>query len=148
MSRFPFSRLLDMAKDDEEKAARAMQEARQRLSQSEQQLSMLQQYRQDYQDRLQNNQQQGMSVNQWRDYQLFMSKLDVAIEQQQNDITRCQQLVAASQQAWMQKRQKVQAFDTLQVRHQQAELKKESKQEQKLIDEFAGRVSHHKTLKE
>lgn len=141
MAKFQFTQLLELARQDEEKAARAMQDAQKRLAQSQQQLSTLGQYRQDYLDRLSHTQSQGISIAQLKDYQLFMGKLDTAMQQQEKEVQRCDQLVAATRQQWMDKRSRVQAFEALEVRHHATELKKELKQEQKLSDEFASRAS-------
>ncbi|MCB6185242.1 flagellar export protein FliJ [Leeia sp. TBRC 13508] len=143
MAKFQFEKLLELARQDEDKAARTMQDAQKRLNQSQQQFQTLGQYRQDYLDKLGQTQSQGITIAQLKDYQLFMSKLDTAIQQQQKEVERYEQILVAARNQWMEKRSKVQAFEALEVRHHANELKKENKQEQKLNDEFAGRAGRH-----
>ncbi|WP_374336006.1 flagellar export protein FliJ [Leeia sp.] len=146
MAEFPFLRLLELAREQREEAARGLQASQARVQAAEQQLATLQQYRQDYQQRLGGQQQQGMAVTQWRDYLLFLGKLDTAIAQQQQECERCEQLRDAAREQWLEREQKVQAFEALQQRHDQAELRKEARREQKQTDEFASRkgsVSRH-----
>ncbi|WP_028455146.1 flagellar export protein FliJ [Chitinilyticum litopenaei] len=139
MARFRFAFLLDLARDERETAARAMQEAQGRWLTAQGKLDQLDQFRTEYRARLAGQSQGGMTVAQWRDYQLFLAKLDAACEQQQKEISRLLQLYEQSRTAWQECERKVNAFETLQLRHEQKELQREAKYEQKLLDEFNSR---------
>ena len=49
------------------------------------------------------------------------------------------------QQAWVDQRNKVKAFDTLSHRHQSLQSRKEAKQEQRLTDEHAAKQFRDRT---
>lgn len=140
MADYPFARLLDLARQDEARAGTALLAAQQRLEKSIAQKDLLITYRADYQLRLQGAQQQGLPVSVWRDFLQFITKLDTAIAQQEADITRCEQLQLAAQAQWLEKRQKVAAFTTLETRFIEKVRQAENKQEQKLQDEYASRL--------
>lgn len=143
MAGFPFSRLLELARNELDEAARVMQAEQQRLLQQQTRLDQLTGYLADYRQRLNDSQQRGMTVNQWRDFQSFMVKLDQALAQQREEVSRAEHRAATAREAWSARRQKVKAFEALEVRHLEIEAQHERKREQKLLDEFANRASFH-----
>ena len=139
MAQFQFARLLLLAREEEERAIRVMQNEQRRLQHSEQKLEQLFHFRGEYQERLRLGQQTGMPIDTMQDYLRFMAKLDVAISQQQSEVERCQMFLSNARAAWEAKQQRVKAFEKLQQRHDQQENQKTAKREQKLMDEFASR---------
>lgn len=102
-------------------------------------LTLLTDYREEYARRLQAAAQEGLTPQQWRNFQDFLGRLDDAISQQREVVVRSRGNTAAGQQAWQVQQVKLKAIDTLSVRHRQAEQRREIRQEQKLSDEIAAR---------
>lgn len=103
-------------------------------------LELLRQYRQEYAQRFQSSAQDGMTPQQWKNFQDFIARLDEAIGQQEQVLAQSQGRTAAGQRHWQAQRIRLQAIDTLSVRHTQSEQAKEGRREQKLVDEFAARM--------
>ena len=106
-------------------------------------LQLLVDYREEYARRFQTAAIDGLSPQQWRNFQDFLGRLDDAIKQQQEAVTRSQRNTSAGQQAWKAQQVKLKAMDTLSERHRHSEMRRESRQEQKMIDEIAAR--NHKS---
>lgn len=102
-------------------------------------LKMLQDYRQEYADRFNLAAQNGLSPLEWQNYQAFLGRIDEAVDAQKKNVLTQERNTEAGQAHWRTQRQKLKAFDTLAVRHEQQETSKELKREQKLVDEFAAR---------
>jgi len=109
-------------------------------------LQLLADYREEYARRFQAAAQNGLTPQQWRNFQDFLGRLDDAIGQQQQMVARSRDNTSAGQQAWKAQQVKLKAMDALSDRHKQSEMKRESRQEQKMIDEIASRPDRqHKT---
>ncbi|TJZ65888.1 flagellar export protein FliJ [Chitiniphilus eburneus] len=139
MAKFRFAFLLDMARDDREEAARAMQAAQVALLSGKQKLEQVENFRAEYRGRLMSSGQGGITVVQWRDFQHFLAKLDTAANAQRGEVARLEQAYEQCRDAWHECEKKVKAYEALETRHQAAELAREAKQEQKLNDEFNSR---------
>lgn len=136
LAEFRFAVLLQLSIDEREEAARRLQAAQNRWLAAQGKLEQIESFRADYRARLANTAQSGMTVTQWRDFQLFLGKLDAATDQQADEV---KQLDAAYQQAlagWQECEKKVKGFETLKERHEATELRRESILEQKQQDEF------------
>ncbi|MBE9608812.1 flagellar export protein FliJ [Chitinilyticum piscinae] len=143
MAQFRFAFLLQLARDEREDAARKMQEAQASWLTAQGKFQQLDGYRAEYRARLTAQNQGGMTVAQWRDYQLFLGKLDEACSLQQQEIQRLELRYQQLRAVWQEKDRKVSAFEALQQRHDKAELLREGKQEQKLLDEFNSRLKRN-----
>lgn len=102
-------------------------------------LQLLTDYREEYAQRFQDAARDGLAPQQWRNFQDFLRRLDEAIEQQREVVARSRHHTAHGQAAWRAQQVKLKAMDALSLRHQQAELRKALRQEQKLVDEIAAR---------
>lgn len=102
-------------------------------------LEMLQQYRDEYATRFRQAAANGLGQREWRNYQEFLDRLDVAIGQQNSAVLTQTRKTAAGQTHWQEQRTKLKAFDTLSERHNASELAREQRRDQKLQDEFATR---------
>ncbi|GGP26223.1 flagellar export protein FliJ [Silvimonas amylolytica] len=136
MAQFRFALLLTLSREQREEAARLMQNAAARTETARQKLIQVEDYRSEYRARLTQSGQGGMTVTQWRDFQLFLSRLDEAAAQQKTEVERLQREYDKLKSAWQECEKKVKAFETLETRHNQSEIKREARQEQKLVDEF------------
>lgn len=108
--------------------------------QAAQRLELLTQYRDEYHAKFLAAAREGLSRDQWRNYQSFLDRLDTAIHQAREMVAQSHQLTTAGQQDWLSKRGRVKAFDTLAQRHQTRVNHAETRQEQKEMDEHASRL--------
>jgi len=108
-------------------------------------LEVLQQYRRDYQDRLQAASKQGMDPALLRNFQEFIYKLDAAIVQQSNAVEQSKLSTLRGRGEFSTTQRKLKSFDTLQQRHVEEQHKIEAKQEQRAMDEHTGRFVAYKT---
>lgn len=141
--RFPLQPLLDLAHDHTDAAARNLNQLKARWNEAEQKLQQLLGYREDYRQRLLQSTKLGIQANSLKDYQLFLSKLDLAIRQQSEEIERCKQRWEQGRQEWQNQQRKLKAFDTLSQRHKRSEKQREDKQEQREQDELSRREPIH-----
>ena len=139
MKAFPLQSLLDLSN------AR-MDDAASRLGQllaSEQEvgktLALLEQYREEYEARFRQAARSGLTREEWRNYQSFLGRLDDAIAQQGTLVEASKQRTVDGQKEWLDKRNRVKAFDTLSQRHKVNEVRSEAKTEQRTQDEHAAK---------
>ncbi|MDH5392540.1 MAG: flagellar export protein FliJ [Gammaproteobacteria bacterium] len=118
------------AKNQEQEAARVFAEAQKRVTDSEDQLHQLENFRAEYLLKYQTLSQQQGSMSKLLDYQAFLAKLNQGIGQASNTIKLCCQQRDILKQQWVQRRTRCQALESVVVKYQQDERKKESYLEQ------------------
>jgi flagellar FliJ protein len=138
------STLIELAENDVENAAKNLGRSIKAKDEATQQLGLLTQYRADYEARLQNNAQRGLTVSQFANYQGFIGKLDQAIEGQKKLIIDAEYRVDIAKKFWQECEKKRLSYKTLINRNIAAELKKENKRDQKQTDERATRTLFYK----
>lgn len=143
---FPLQTLLDLSQMRMDDAARRLGELLAGEQEASARLTLLQQYREEYHGRFVAAARGGIGRDALSNYQTFLNRLDDAIAQAQLMVTQSKQRTAMGQQEWIDKRGRVQAFDTLSQRHQSREQGIENRKEQKLLDEHAARK--HQTTQE
>jgi flagellar FliJ protein len=102
-------------------------------------LQMLEQYREEYAQRMREATAEGITRLILRNYQDFLSRIDEAIEHQRNAVETSERSTKAGQDVWKTQNKQLKAIDTLSQRHDVRERYRENKQEQKLQDEFSTR---------
>lgn len=143
---FPLQALLDLANTRMDDAARHLGELIASETEVSRKLEMLETYRAEYQGRFVEACQKGIGPDAWRNYSLFIGKLDDAIAAQRKVVEQSQHRTATGQQAWLDQRNKVKAFDTLSSRHQVQQARAESKLEQRASDEHASKQHRDRTV--
>jgi len=136
---FPLQSILDLSQLKLEESTRRLGELIASEQEATKRLGLLVQYRDEYHGRFLAAARDGLGREQWRNYQQFLEKLDAAIAQAGQMMAHSQQQTSAGQQDWLHKRGRVKAFDTLAQRHQAQVDYRESRQEQKNLDERAAR---------
>lgn len=136
--------LIELATTASDDAAKRLGVAVRACENTEKQLAMLVQYRQEYLARFEASMAAGITIAGYRNFQLFLEKLDTAIEGQQKIVQNAQSHAQAERGAWQESERKRMSYGTLATRAEQAELRKESKRDQKLMDEFATRAANYK----
>ncbi|HXR51595.1 MAG TPA: flagellar export protein FliJ [Steroidobacteraceae bacterium] len=129
----------------EQQRARDLGEARQRLVAAETKLQDLQQYRQDYERVFQQRATTGQSVMALRDFQVFLARLDQAIQQQGQIAEAARGDVAGRTTRWQSAARQVKAVDSVVGRWQGEERRADDRREQKDTDERAQRGSAART---
>lgn len=124
------------AKNLEQEAARTFAEAQKRVSDSEQQLLQLEDFRAEYLTKYQSASQKLDSMSQILDYQAFLAKLSVGIGQANSTINLCRQQRDILKQQWLQRRVRSQALDSVVEKYQKVELKHEDHIEQMELEEL------------
>jgi flagellar protein FliJ len=136
--------LIELATSEKDEAAKRLGNALRAATETEQKLSLLLQYRDDYTARLQSMMTTGLSAAGYRNFQLFLDKLDAAIDGQQQVVAAAQKRIGEERSAWQASEKKRMSFDTLATRAQKAEERKEMQRDQKQTDEVATRQVHYK----
>lgn len=145
-ARFHLQPLLDLAQTRTDEAARKLGELVAAERDLEQKLKMLEEYREEYNERFVQAARDGLSPDAWRNYSAFIKKLDDAIGAQRKVVEQSRGKTVEGQQAWLAQRTKLKAFDTLSQRHQQTVGRQEARQEQKQSDEHAARRARGEDL--
>ena len=145
---FPLQTLLDLANNRMDEAARKLGELIASENAVEEKLALLVEYRKEYHARFVEAARNGISPDAWRNFSAFLGKLDDAISHQQRVVSDSKQRTEQGQQAWVDQRNKVKAFDTLSHRHQSQQARKEAKQEQRLTGEHAAKQFRDRTDEE
>lgn len=137
--------LKDLAEKAVDDAAIRLGEMRRGCQQAEEQLKMLMDYQNEYRNNLNTDMTQGIGSQRWQNYQQFISTLEKAIEQHRQQLMQWTTKVEQALNAWREKKQRLQAWQTLQDRQTSAALLAENRLDQKKMDEFAQRASMRKT---
>jgi len=102
-------------------------------------LQMLEQYREEYAQRMRQATAEGITRLVLHNYQDFLGRIDEAIEQQRIAVRNSEDSTKAGQEQWKSQNKQLKAIDTLSQRHDARERYRENKQDQKLQDEFSTR---------
>lgn len=106
--------LKTLAEQEVDSAARLLGEMRRGCQQAEEQLTMLMNYQLEYQTGLNGDMAQGIASLRWQNYQQFIQTLETAIEQHRRQLVQWQNKVEQALGAWREKKQRLQAWQTLQ----------------------------------
>ncbi|HYD79803.1 MAG TPA: flagellar export protein FliJ [Paucimonas sp.] len=136
--------LIELATSETDEAAKRLGTALRTANETEQKLSLLLQYRDDYTARFHAMMANGLSAAGYRNFQLFLDKLDAAIEGQQQIVAAAQRRIGEERDAWQASERKRMSYGTLATRAQTAEERKEMRRDQKQTDEIATRQTHYK----
>lgn len=108
-------------------------------------LQLLEQYREEYVQKLRAAIGEGLTPLALRNYQDFIARIDEAIGQQAQAVTRSRQSTTAGQAEWREHNRRLKAIGTLSQRHEARERYRENRIEQKQMDEFTSRKYSHRT---
>ena len=115
--------------------------AQQSVVEAQLQLEQLIEYRVEYSSDRVNRQ---MNMQQLRDYQLFLEKLNRSIDQAREQIQQKKLSCEKQRLLWLKSRTRSKALDSVIARYQLQEAAIEARIEQKEQDEFASRVASRK----
>lgn len=133
--------LKELAENEVDTAALKLGEMRRGFQKVEEQLQMLMDYQLEYQNNLNSDMSQGIASLRWQNYQQFIQTLESAIEQHRQQLLQWNNKVEQALTFWREKKQRLQAWETLQERQASATLLAENRLDQKKMDEFAQRAT-------
>ncbi|MBZ0056703.1 flagellar export protein FliJ [Leclercia adecarboxylata] len=133
--------LKDLAEKDVDTAAQQLGAMRRGYQQAEEQLKMLIDYQHEYRNNLNTDMTQGIGSQRWINYQQFIQTLEKAIEQHRQQVLQWTEKVDRALNVWREKKQRLQAWQTLQDRQLAAAMLAENRLDQKKMDEFAQRAT-------
>jgi len=136
--------LIELAIKETDEASKRLGRTVRTSDEAQQKLVILEQYRDDYALRFQESLSSGLTALSYRNFQLFIDKIDNAIAGQQGVVRNTQQRVTEARAAWHACERKRMSYDTLATRARQVEQLRESRRDQKLTDEQASRIAFYK----
>ena len=131
--------VIRVSEEREREATRLTVERRQQLESQEARMTELEDYRRQYLEQFHQAGSRGLGVGQLNEYRIFLSRLDQALQQQQQMVSRCRQSFEESRQHWLIRRQERRAVEKLAERRREEALRLALRREQKENDEFASR---------
>ena len=132
--------LIGLAREAVENAGRNLAGARRSQQQIQTQLDTLRHYRQEYSLRLQQSMQQGMDPASLINYQAFLGSLDDAIVRAGQSLHEQERQVGQRQQQWLEQQRKLNSYNTLVDRRNQAEQLRDNRQQQRVTDELSAQL--------
>ncbi|WP_019898903.1 flagellar export protein FliJ [Methylotenera mobilis] len=136
--------LEEIASKEVELATEALAKAMKVVNEAQGKYDMLLEYRKGYQDNLNANLAKGMTAEAYQNFQNFFKKLDHAITGQRDVVTFAEQQVKVHRTLWQESQRKKLSYDVLITRSDKRAAKVEQKRDQKMMDEFATRMTRVK----
>jgi len=136
---FSLQPLLDLMQTRTDEATRTLGKLIAAEQSQRSRLQMLEQYREEYAQRLREAVAQGITRLVMLNYQDFLARIDEAIEQQRIAVQDSERNTKVGQEQWQAQNKQLKAIDTLSQRHDARERYREGKLDQKLQDEFSTR---------
>ncbi len=136
---FSLQPLLDLMQTRTDEATRTLGKLIAAEQSQRSRLQMLEQYREEYAQRLRDTVAQGVTRLVMLNYQDFLARIDEAIAQQKLAVQNSELSTKAGQEHWQAQNKQLKAIDTLSQRHDARERHRENKLEQKIQDEYTTR---------
>jgi flagellar FliJ protein len=126
-----------LARSAENRAAGALQEGRRQLQRSNGQLTQLEQFKIEYEQRLEVLAQDGMEARQLQDYRRFLANLNAAIDRQGQEVARDEASIVEQREAYVDRSVRRESLDMLLERGRAMLLRDQERREQRDSDERA-----------
>jgi flagellar FliJ protein len=136
--------LKGIATKEVDEATEALAKAMKLANEAQAKQDMLNEYRLDYVKNLNKILEAGMGAEAYQNFQNFFGKLDQAIAGQQEVVELALQQVKVQKQLWQESQRKKLSYEVLSDRTEKRVLKVEQKKDQKMMDEFAMRITRTK----
>jgi flagellar FliJ protein len=132
--------LIELAQRDSDDAAKRLGAALKAVDEAQQKLQMLLGYRDDYANRLDQAQMNGITPFAYANFVAFVGKLDNAINGQQEVLKHAKYKSDLEKTTWQESERKRLSYRTLNDRAAAEALKLENKRDQKMMDDHAART--------
>ncbi len=129
-----------------EHAQADLAQAIKRVDEAKKQANLLSEYKQGYQDNLQQSMEKGLTIDTLQNYQNFITKLDEAVATQSQVVEMAEAELAVYRSTLQSCQKKKLSYDVLLERADKAKLAALNKQDQKMMDEFAMRAARKSTV--
>ena len=129
--------------NNEQGMARQMSDCRMKMERNEQQLMSLRQYRDQYLAEFHGMGGGSLHPAQLQDYRIFLTRLNQAIDQQQQVLQESLAAFEALKMQWLKLRGESKALQKLIAKRQQRRMLEQARGEQKELDERAGWLSRN-----
>ena len=133
----PWQTLIGVAQKDTDTAAQTLGHAVAKHVEAQTQLDMLIKYRDEYQGALGTHTQSGLSIDSLKNHRGFIERLESAILQQHEIVSKAKQHIVSCQKEWQQRFCKLKSFDTLAQRQTRIDMRHLANREQHLLDEHS-----------
>ena len=143
-NRAPIETLIELAEKATDDAAKRLGAAIRAGTETEQKLSLLNEYRNDYAARFQAGLTAGLTAIGYRNFQAFLEKLDSAVAGQEKIVIEAKRRIGIERATWQACEQKRLSYNTLSSRALHELLLREARLDQKQTDERAARQLAHK----
>jgi len=143
--RFPLQPVMDLARDDADAATIRLGHAMKRLVEAERKLKMLLDYREEYQAKLRESVTSGIDSAGWRNFHLFLGKLDAGIEAARAQADAARAATTRAQAEWQDQQRKLKAYGVLAERHQREQQAVTARREQRETDDQASNTFRRNT---
>ncbi len=136
---FNLQPLLEIMQERADEATRKLGQLIANEQSAKTRLQLIEQYREEYNQRFRQAAEQGLSPLAWNNFQEFLGRIDEAIHQQKLVVADSERGTAAGQASWQEQNKRLKAIDTLSDRHDARQRYRENKLEQKQLDEYTTR---------
>ncbi|MFZ6644657.1 flagellar export protein FliJ [Undibacterium sp. TJN25] len=140
----PLNTLIEIEEKNTDDAAKRLGNAIRAHEETQKKLALLVQYRDDYDARFQAGAAKGLSITQYHNFQSFIRKLDSAIDGQKQVVKDAENRIQMARKLWQDHERKRLSYGTLQTRAEVSLQNKETKRDQKAMDEHASRSFFYK----
>jgi len=137
--------LQEMAVKEVDLATEALAKALKALEEAKGKETLLITYRQDYLDKMNQSLATGLIVDAYQNYQQFIKKLEQAISGQVDVVKMADAQVQVQRTLLQESQKKKLSYDVLLERADKRVLKAEQKRDQKMMDEYAMRITRTKS---
>jgi flagellar FliJ protein len=137
--------LIDLAQRESDDRAKRLGAALKQVEEGEQKLQMLNGYRDDYANKLDAAQQNGITPFAYQNFIAFLGKLENAINGQKEVIKHAEFKAGMERKAWQESERKRLSYRTLTERAAAEALAVETKRDQKMMDDFAARAARRQS---
>lgn len=133
--------LIALAAERKNKAAQQFAQAASAHKQARERQVLIESYRADYETRMRTQAGAGIDGVRVANYARFIQQLNVAVEQQRQEVERCTAVLNHTRHAFFAEERKVKSFEILAKREAERQASSDARQIQKQLDEFANRHS-------
>ena len=132
---FSLQPVMDLARNGADAAAVRLGKAMQVLMEADRKLKTLLDYRDEYQKKFTDSVTTGIDSAGWRNFQLFLAKLETGIEAARAQAERARDTARQAQDEWQEQQRRLKAYGVLAERHERAEATRDARREQRESDD-------------
>jgi flagellar FliJ protein len=126
---------MDLARNGADAAAVRLGQAMQLAMDADRKLKTLLDYREEYQLKFRESVTSGIDSAGWRNFQLFLAKLEAGIEAARAQAERARDAARRAQDEWQEQQRRLKAYGVLAERHERAEATRDARREQRESDD-------------